>query len=75
MQKYLMRKATENVTVTVKATGAQFKGAELRRMLEKLGELDNYWTSSNDGCTTGRSSTRLLMRWPGLMACWLRRMD
>ncbi|MEK6408389.1 MAG: DNA topoisomerase (ATP-hydrolyzing) subunit B [Acidobacteriota bacterium] len=42
MQKYLMRKATENVTVTVKATGAQFKGAELRKMLEKLAELDNY---------------------------------
>src|SRR5437773_7891419 len=42
MQRYLMRKATENVTVTVKATDAQFKGAELRKMLEKLAELDNY---------------------------------
>ena len=42
LQKFLMRKATENVTVTVKATGAQFKGAELRKMLEKLGELVNY---------------------------------
>ncbi|PYT02277.1 MAG: DNA gyrase subunit B [Acidobacteria bacterium] len=42
MQKYLMRKATENVTVTVKATDAQFKGADLRKMLEKLAELDNY---------------------------------
>jgi DNA gyrase subunit B len=42
MQKYLMRKATENVTVTVKATNAQFKGADLRKMLEKLSELDNY---------------------------------
>jgi len=42
MQKYLMRKATENVTVTVKATDQQFKGADLRKMLEKLSELDNY---------------------------------
>src|SRR6266446_5398577 len=42
MQRYLMRKATENVTVTVKATDAQFKGAELRKMLEKLAELDNF---------------------------------
>jgi DNA gyrase subunit B len=42
LQKFLMRKATENVTVTVKATGAQFKGAELRKMLEKLGELVTY---------------------------------
>src|SRR5512134_2675492 len=42
MQKYLMRKATENVTVQVKETGAEFKGAELRKMLEKLAELDNY---------------------------------
>jgi DNA gyrase subunit B len=42
LQKFLMRKATENVTVTVKTTGAQFKGAELRRMLEKLGELVTY---------------------------------
>jgi DNA gyrase subunit B len=42
MQKYLMRKATENITVTVKATNAQFKGADLRKMLEKLAELDNY---------------------------------
>jgi DNA gyrase subunit B len=42
MQKYLMRKATENITVTVKSTDAQFKGADLRKMLEKLSELDNY---------------------------------
>jgi len=42
MQKYLMRKATENITVTVKATNAQFKGADLRKLLEKLAELDNY---------------------------------
>ena len=42
LQKFLMRKATENVAVTVKPTSAQFKGAELRRMLEKLAELDTY---------------------------------
>ena len=42
MQAYLMRKATENLSVTVKATAAQFKGAELRKKLEKLAELDNY---------------------------------
>jgi DNA gyrase subunit B len=42
LQKFLMGKATENVTVTVKTTGAQFKGAVLRKMLEKLGELVTY---------------------------------
>src|SRR5262244_3061697 len=42
MQKFLMKKATENVTVTVQATGAELKGAELRKMLEKLAELDVY---------------------------------
>ncbi|MGA9769615.1 MAG: DNA topoisomerase (ATP-hydrolyzing) subunit B [Blastocatellia bacterium] len=42
LQKHLMNKATENVTVTVKATGTQFKGAPLRKMLEKLSELVTY---------------------------------
>jgi DNA gyrase subunit B len=42
MSRYLMRKATENATVTVKSTGAELKGAELRKMLEKLAELDVY---------------------------------
>jgi DNA gyrase subunit B len=42
LQKFLMRKATENVTVTVKATGAQLKGAELRKALEKLSDLNGY---------------------------------
>jgi DNA gyrase subunit B len=42
MQEFLMRKATENISVTVKATDAQFKGAELRKKLEKLAELDGY---------------------------------
>jgi DNA gyrase subunit B len=42
MQNYLMRKATENLTVTVDATKTQFKGADLRKKLEKLAELDSY---------------------------------
>lgn len=42
LQKFLMRKATENVTVTVKETKAQFKGAELRKVLEKLADLNTY---------------------------------
>ncbi|HLG16881.1 MAG TPA: DNA topoisomerase (ATP-hydrolyzing) subunit B [Blastocatellia bacterium] len=42
LSRFLMKKATENITVNVKATGADFKGAELRRMLEKLAELDTY---------------------------------
>jgi DNA gyrase subunit B len=42
MNRFLMRKATENATVTIKATGAEFKGAELRKMLEKLAEMDTY---------------------------------
>ncbi|PYP90314.1 MAG: DNA topoisomerase (ATP-hydrolyzing) subunit B [Blastocatellia bacterium AA13] len=42
MNKFLMRKATENVTVTIKATGIDFRGAELRKMLEKLADLDTY---------------------------------
>jgi DNA gyrase subunit B len=42
LQKFLMRKATENVTVTVKATGAQLRGAELRKALEKLSDLNGY---------------------------------
>jgi DNA gyrase subunit B len=42
MQTYLMRKATENLTVTVESTKVQLKGADLRKKLEKLAELDNY---------------------------------
>jgi len=42
LSRFLMKKATENVTVTVKATKAEFRGAELRRILEKLAELDTY---------------------------------
>jgi len=42
LSKFLMRKATENVTVTVTVTGVEFKGAELRKMFEKLADLDTY---------------------------------
>jgi DNA gyrase subunit B len=42
LSKYLMRKATDNVTVTVKDTSFEFKGAELRKMLERLAELNTY---------------------------------
>ncbi|HKV41150.1 MAG TPA: DNA topoisomerase (ATP-hydrolyzing) subunit B [Blastocatellia bacterium] len=42
MSRYLMRKATENTTVTVKATATELKGAELRKTLEKLSELDGF---------------------------------
>ncbi len=39
---FLMRKATDNVAVTVQPTGVQFKGADLRKKLEKLTELEAY---------------------------------
>ncbi|MEW6126314.1 MAG: DNA topoisomerase (ATP-hydrolyzing) subunit B [Acidobacteriota bacterium] len=42
LSKFLLRKATENVTVTVKNAGTQYKGAELRKVLEKLSELSTY---------------------------------
>ena len=42
LAKFLMRKATENITVEVQATGGEFKGAELRKILEKLSDLDTY---------------------------------
>ena len=42
MQKYLMRKATENITVSVGESKSEYKGAELRKMLEKLAELSSY---------------------------------
>ncbi|HWC76439.1 MAG TPA: DNA topoisomerase (ATP-hydrolyzing) subunit B [Blastocatellia bacterium] len=42
LSKFLMKKATENVTVTVKETSTEFKGAELRKTLERLAELDTY---------------------------------
>jgi DNA gyrase subunit B len=39
---FLMRKATENIRVIAKSTGAEYKGAELRKVLEKISELNNY---------------------------------
>jgi DNA gyrase subunit B len=42
LSKFLMRKATDNVTVTISETKTDFKGAELRKMLEKLAELNTY---------------------------------
>ncbi|HXG65745.1 MAG TPA: toprim domain-containing protein, partial [Blastocatellia bacterium] len=42
LSKFLMRKATENVTVTVKSTGQEYRGGDLRRMLEKLADLVGY---------------------------------
>jgi DNA gyrase subunit B len=42
MTKYLMRKATEDVVVTVEATGKRIEGRELTKALEKLVELNAY---------------------------------
>jgi DNA gyrase subunit B len=42
LAKFLMKKATENVTIKIQATGVEFKGAELRKALEKLADLSNY---------------------------------
>jgi DNA gyrase subunit B len=42
MTKYLMRKATEDVLVTVEKTGKRIEGRELTKTLEKLTELVAY---------------------------------
>jgi DNA gyrase subunit B len=42
LEKFLMRKATDNVTIKIQSTGAELKGAELRKALEKLGDLSRY---------------------------------
>jgi DNA gyrase subunit B len=42
LEKFLMRKATDNVTIKIQATGIEIKGAELRKALEKLGDLSRY---------------------------------
>lgn len=42
LDKFLMKKATENVTIKIQSTGVEFKGAELRKVLEKLGDLNRY---------------------------------
>jgi DNA gyrase subunit B len=43
MNRYLMRKATEDVVVTVKQTGAQIESKELTSLLEKLVEFNGYY--------------------------------
>jgi DNA gyrase subunit B len=42
MTKYLMRKATEDVLVTVQSTGKRIEGKELTKTLEKLMEFATY---------------------------------
>ncbi len=44
MNRYLMRKATEEVSVTVKKTGEKIEGRELTALLEKLFEFNGYYT-------------------------------
>lgn len=43
MNRYLMKKATEDVSVTVKATGAVIEGRELTALLERLVEFNGYY--------------------------------
>ncbi len=43
MTKYLMKKATEDVKVTVKQTGEVIEGIELTRLLERLVEFNGYY--------------------------------
>jgi DNA gyrase subunit B len=43
LTKFLMRKATENITVKIQSTGLEYKGADLRKALEKLTDLSSYF--------------------------------
>ena len=43
MTRYLMRKATEDVSVTVKKTGEKIEGKELTSLLERLTEFNGYY--------------------------------
>ncbi len=43
MTRYLMRKATEDVKVTVKQTGAIIEGRDLTTLLERLVEFNGYY--------------------------------
>ncbi|HMV46584.1 MAG TPA: DNA topoisomerase (ATP-hydrolyzing) subunit B [Blastocatellia bacterium] len=43
MNRYLMKKATEDVSVTVKATGTVIEGRELTALLERLVEFNGYY--------------------------------
>lgn len=43
LNRYLMRKATEDVKVKVEATGKEYEGRELAKFIEKLIEFENYY--------------------------------
>ncbi|MDX2032928.1 MAG: LAGLIDADG family homing endonuclease, partial [Blastocatellia bacterium] len=43
MTRYLMRKATEDVLVTVKKTGERIEGKDLTALLERLTEFNGYY--------------------------------
>jgi len=43
MNRYLMRKATEDVSVKVKKTGEMIEGRELTSLLERLSEFNTYY--------------------------------
>lgn len=43
MTRYLMKKATEDISVTVKGTDQLIEGAELTKLLEKLVEFNGYY--------------------------------
>src|SRR5262249_19482685 len=45
MNRFLMRKATEEVSVKVKKTGETIEGRELTGLLEKLIEFNNYYNT------------------------------
>jgi DNA gyrase subunit B len=42
MNRFLMKKATDDVSVTIKATGEKIEGRELTTLLEKLTEFNNF---------------------------------
>ncbi|MBO0799341.1 MAG: DNA gyrase subunit B [Blastocatellia bacterium] len=44
MNRYLMKKATDDVTVTVKKTNEKIEGRELVSLLEKLSEFNGYYS-------------------------------
>jgi DNA gyrase subunit B len=43
MNRYLMKKATEDVSVTIKKTGEKIEGRDLITVLEKLSEFNGYY--------------------------------
>ena len=42
MNRFLMKKATDDVSVTIKATGEKIEGRELTTLLERLTEFNNF---------------------------------